>query len=427
MRYSVLVVALMMSACGTDTVSNEGWDHVVSNPSDADCVPETALQLCAAQKQTCGVLVRLDSCGGSRTVNCGVCPGLDASLPPPDAEPAITGLDAGLPEPDADLPALIDATTPPGLDAEQPGLDAAATAGEDAEAPGWDAAQPGRDASAPGLDAACPGLDAGPVDPCKTLNCEDNNKCTVDSCSGGVCHNDPTVGYVGCFGASGKSGVCAAGVCCEGCVLNGVCMTGNTMAACGRGGQACADYSTSDSCSWACVSGTFTFVPQPKDTICVVPSTKGSGLCNASDTCVACGQNNKQCCQSSTCDTGLSCLSGTCKPNCVAGTPCIPTNTCHTGKRAAVTCACEDIGTPMPEDYPCSGGVCRSGVCTNCGNTGLNCCFTGAACASPNTCNPYTNPQKCELCGHRGVPCCIRSYPDDGCYGGSFCGDGTCQ
>lgn len=42
---------------------------------DAACVPETATQLCQAIANTCGSMSVTDSCGQSRTVNCGTCTG----------------------------------------------------------------------------------------------------------------------------------------------------------------------------------------------------------------------------------------------------------------------------------------------------------------------------------------------------------------
>ncbi len=204
-----------------------------------------------------------------------------------------------------------------------------------------------------------------------TLNCDDGNVCTADSCSGPV----------GCQHSGLSGGTCSDGNACllgEAC-SSGVCLSGAATPDC-NDGLAC----TTDACDPAsgCVHSPF------------------SGACNDGDPCTAVD----------TC-IGLNCV-GALKLDCDDGNPC-------TADACAGILGCTHTGI--------SGATCNDGLFC----TGLDVCASGTCvgtangkCDDSNVCTGDTCSEVTG-CGHSnlaGTPC----TDGNACTDGDVCAGGTC-
>ncbi len=201
------------------------------------------------------------------------------------------------------------------------------------------------------------------VDPCLSMNCDDGNPCTADSCSAGVCQHQATS-----EGASCGSGICRAGSCCNGCWDGSACQPGNAVAACGTpqtGGGMCSSCDDSNACtSDSCSNGICSHPAVAPGTMCP------GGTCSAIGTCLACGSQGENCCFSggaSYCDTGLFCEgNNTCQ------------SSCGNLNEACCGTSCNGVGVLS----------CRSGFCQplGCGFHGNACCPLAPRCNTGMTC-----------------------------------------
>lgn len=147
-----------------------------------------------------------------------------------------------------------------------------------------------------------------------------------------------------------EAGACNASN-CNGCCREGACLSGVTVTACGKPGQAC------ESCSGAtdCVDRAC------KPTACGPDNCAGccqGNECVQGDAAKACGRSGLGCVEcgtGSTCTAG-SCLNTTCQATCTAG--CCSGSTCNSGTTAA---ACGNAGNACTV---CGAGrTCTAGAC----------------------------------------------------------------
>ncbi|MFT7625797.1 MAG: hypothetical protein ACI9WU_004988, partial [Myxococcota bacterium] len=162
------------------------------------------------------------------------------------------------------------------------------------------------------------------------LDCDDQNPCTTDSCSGGVCSNDAVANDTTCADAD----LCDGAETCQ----SGACTAGATLVC--DDGEAC----TTDSCVAATGCAT---ASAPNGTSC-----DDGDVCNGNDTCNA----------------------GACQ----AGTPvdCDDQNVCTTDSCAAGICANTAVGDDADcgDGDACNGaetcqlGGCAPGTAMDCGD-----------------------------------------------------------
>jgi len=159
---------------------------------------------------------------------------------------------------------------------------------------------------------------AGPFgNPCDGVDCNDNNPCTSDSCSIGLCINLPNIG------SCDDGNVCTGGDFCSG----GQCVPGtpNVGAQCGDAGTQCTNQ---DTCNFAGVCEDNGVQPDgsscgdPNDSQCSNPDTCLTGACNPNDGAVgaSCDLDADECTDDA-CDGSGTCEAG--PP--ITGTPaCFP-------------------------------------------------------------------------------------------------------
>ncbi|MES1177064.1 MAG: hypothetical protein ABUL62_22270 [Myxococcales bacterium] len=211
-------------------------------------------------------------------------------------------------------------------------------------------------------------------------------------------------------GCSG--GICdSGGKCCSGC-LNGsdTCITGNTTAACGKGGV-CQTCNTAGACQTnVCSNGTCTTPSVTNNTPCTNGKCFNGSCCTGcwnGTTCFAgteasaCGKGGGTC---SNCNTGNECVIGSCASDgTCTSMPAPPGTSCSngTGKCQAGACCtgCWDgttcqLGTSngvcgkggiaraaCTDTNPCTTDSCTTGVCTH------PAAAPGTTCADGNPCN----------------------------------------
>lgn len=160
------------------------------------------------------------------------------------------------------------------------------------------------------------------------------------------------------------SGTCDSVTCASGCCQNGQCVSGITNAACGKGGQPCTDCTlfsqtcdaTSQTCQGSAACG---------------PATCATGCCQGNQ-CLpgnldsACGQGGKACadctstsqsCNISTriCEGSTSCGPSTCASGCCESGQCLSgtaDSACGSGGAA-----CQSCGGGTCQNQQCSGGA----------------------------------------------------------------------
>ncbi len=203
----------------------------------------------------------------------------------------------------------------------------------------------------------------------KAIVCNDNNECTLDSCSGGVCSSVPNPGL-----ACTDGSVCTSQ---DVCAKSGACV-GNPVSC--NDGQVCTD----DSCdplagckkvanAAACTDGN----------ACTIGDGCGGGVCVA-------GKPNG-------CDDGNPCTSDACD---VSSGACS-----HTANASA----CSD-GNACTQNDVCGGGQCTPGAAIACSD--------GNACTD-DACDTATG--QCKF-GNNAAAC----SDGNGCTVGDMCKFGTC-
>jgi hypothetical protein len=206
-------------------------------------------------------------------------------------------------------------------------------------------------------------------------DCNDNNPCTTDLCSGGGCQNIMVTNGTSCPDANPCNGVetCQNGVCTGAAPL--ICDDGNVC--------------TTDSCD-------------PASGCRYVAVTNGSG-CGDGNLC-----NGNELCQGGVCTGGgaLNCNDGSV---CTIDS-CAPALGCQHGNLAN--------GTSCTDGNVCNGAEsCQNGVCG--GGTPLD-CNDGNPCTA-DSCDPVLG------CGSSPVPDGTSCADGNACNGAETCVGGTCQ
>jgi len=274
------------------------------------------------------------------------------------------------------------------------------------------------------------------------LVCDDDNPCTVDTCSLTTGCEFTTVpdasscedGEVCTVGDTCQSGVCTAGPldsCDDGDVCSDdTCVTGvgcsntpNTGAACDDGDPC----TSNDACSaGTCVGG--------GATVCDDGLVCTDDYC---DTVIGCATTNNTapCDDGDACTTGDTCSGGTC----ASGAPaiCNDGDVCtDDGCDAGTGCTATFNTAPCDDGDACTvGDVCALGTC-QAGGTPLNCvdgdpCTDDLGCDAVTGCQYTNNTASCE----DGDPCTLNdtcdtgncvSGPVDDCDDGNLCTDDSC-
>lgn len=277
--------------------------------------------------------------------------------------------------------------------------------------------------------------------------CNENGRCVTDvrpcgpdTCDGccleGVCVSGKVVGACGVGGDACE--VCAAGQhcsesgcgwglpsCgpwnCNGCCADGVCLAGKSADACGLDAAACSVCDDGSVCrDGACAQPLPPCTGDNCDGCCL------DGVCVTGDVAAACGRSGVSC---DSCGTGDACVGGTCVED-VSNSPCGPLNcagccigdTCAYGSDAS---ACGSNGTLC---VACGAGrECRDGLCapavTGCSEASC------AGCCDDGICRPGTTALACG----NGGGSCRTCRVDQICLNGSCsgaatdCGPGTCD
>lgn len=178
-------------------------------------------------------------------------------------------------------------------------------------------------------------IDVLPPDPCLTLNCDDKNPCTLDSCNKTVgCSNAPTV--VMCEDGN----VCTVGDVC----LSGACVA-DALTKCNDGNPC-----TTDACDpkIGCIFGANSLPCEDGD-ICTVGEKCSSGGCTAGQT-KNCSDGNV--CTSDNCDQVKGCVNDPMAGSCDDGNKCTESDVCSAG-------ACLSGKAKVCDD----GNACTSNVC----------------------------------------------------------------
>ena len=262
-------------------------------------------------------------------------------------------------------------------------------------------------------------VDVSQVDPCLTLDCDDENSCTSNSCSKGACKTTVLSG-TSCDDGDPCSvdntcdfqGKCSPGVpldcsdsseCTEeycepgvGCIAanmpNGFpCDDGNacsvgdecTLGVCTPGGELVCDDQNACTVLQGCdpLSGKCLFLDVPEGSAC-----DDGNVCTLDDACVGgfCVPGLQE-----ECDISGSCLQSVCNPKsgcmtfpldgpCDDESPCTEGDTCSGGDCTGIQVSCDD-------DNPCTGDLCdmESGCAFN-PLPGV--CDDGSNCTQGDTC-----------------------------------------
>jgi hypothetical protein len=204
--------------------------------------------------------------------------------------------------------------------------------------------------------------------------CYDSTTCAdgleVVSCGthGALCQSCSSSGkFTSCSALAGGGGVCTGGPSCnamncgEGCCDGDICTVGNTVASCGRSGEACAACATGQSC---------------------VPDTPTSGTCQFPPFCD--GQSCSTCCAGNQCEPGTT---DTACGAAFAGGFCVDCT--------ASGMICQDHLCVVPCSSKTCGGCCAGTTCVT-GNHVDDCGLGGAACANCTKTNEQCVDGACQ-------------------------------
>ncbi len=296
-------------------------------------------------------------------------------------------------------------------------------------------------------------------------DCDDNNPCTIDTCTGTVCANTPTIGLgccltaATCLGAngcqtavcsdsecgfvakSGGTGCCNVGSDCAGtatCTANTCsCPAGKTYcptvgcvsgsACCVNadcsGGNVCSDGSCvcpagDKSCGATCVptSGCCSAAECTVGNGCQSATCSSAGVCGVTSSGGAgCCNGNTDCGGGSTCDTASNrCVCGGGQKLCAGATPgadvctsgCCTASDCAAIPNGTVTCDTSThtcvAGSCDATFHICSGACVSNGSVNSCGATSCTACPAGDSCQTP-ACNASTS---CGFVASGPSPCC---------------------
>ncbi len=288
------------------------------------------------------------------------------------------------------------------------------------------------------LAAACsddqpgPGGQDGAI--CGPGNC-------VGCCSGGACITAPNATACGTggqqclacnagescmFGACTKGASCGPSNCSTGCCQGGMCVLGSSHTACGKGGQKCANCTSSGkTCkSQACSGGSTTCGPGKcagccKGGMCLTGNT--DSVCGkGGNACANCAASGKKCdAATKTCKGGsTTCGASNCNTGCCKNNQCHPGNSVTVCGKGGKSCQnCQAFGKK------CDGvtGACTGGGPTSCGPTNCNGCCKNNKCetgGANGACGK--SGAACEDCAAKGQTCdgstraCKRSTPTCG-------------
>jgi hypothetical protein len=235
---------------------------------------------------------------------------------------------------------------------------------------------------------------------------------------------------------------------CTGCCSSGVCVTGNTQSACGRGGEQCNRCSLSQSCiAGSCMSVSPTDAPS-------AGGAAGGGTANSSPRCSTgdecpswycdCRTGppvNSQRCVNNRCQDGAQACPGACAGfgTCWLGVSSggfpggnnVGPSTCSpgTGGGTAQTCSVTDLGKNCSAGSECQSGLCfgisPSFICTRS-------CTTANDCPFDWICEATTQGGRVCMSGREGTSrstsrvCRSVSYPDVGGPCVTSCSGGHC-
>ncbi len=293
---------------------------------------------------------------------------------------------------------------------------------------------------------------------CEGVDCSDDNDCTSDVCTEGVCSNPEMADGTSCGSGSGscQSGECVPGVdpcegvdcsdgndctadfCSEGSCVNitvddgascqdaaGSCVAGDCVIPTGCDGVNCDDNNdcTADSCEAGVCSNSNASDGQLCDA--------GAGSCQSGDCVIT------DLCEAVSCDDGNDCTTDSCLAGVCANVDVANGTSCAGGAGTCEAGSCEPVdlcdGVSCSDGNGCTADVCTNGVCSNPDMADGTSCDGGSGSCQSGECVATTDP--CE-----GVDCsdanectsdvctegvCSNPNMADGtsCAGGS----GTCQ
>lgn len=241
----------------------------------------------------------------------------------------------------------------------------------------------------------------------------DNNQCTIDACTSGICNTttrpQPASDGTACVSSTGLPGRCFSQVCCTGCIdRNGVChdISAEDARLCGAGGVACFGCFDNNICTVdACTRGTCDFSAPSNTTIACRPA---ADECDLPDFCqgTQCDPTDAKQKPGTACkDDGNVCTADACDGQSNAcqhpagnkGVECKPKNgECDVAEQcdgASTQCPIDAFaakGTACTADsLPCTLEICDgNGACTHpAGNSGKVCRTSIGECDPQETCD----------------------------------------
>jgi hypothetical protein len=270
-------------------------------------------------------------------------------------------------------------------------------------------------------------------DLCAAVNCNDDNRCTDDSCDShtGLCAHAPMPAGMSCGSSSGD--VCDLTDRCDG---SGTCVA-NQVA----DGTPCSEVDSECDLQDTCQGGVCT--DNGVVSAGVACGDAGFGSCDASDTCdgfglceanhladgTACGDAGSQCINADACldgvchDNGFPAAGTACgdasDTDCTHPDSCDGSGVCLANNQADAT-TCGDTGSACVRQDSCSNGLCADkgfeAAWTACGDS------SSGACDSADSCN--------------GSGLCLTNHVADGapcgdaataCVNADACSNGACQ
>ncbi len=209
----------------------------------------------------------------------------------------------------------------------------------------------------------------------QAADCNDNNACTLDSCTAGKCVHLATKGCTPCavVGDCNDNNACTTETCSEGkCVYASLanCKPCASGADCNDNNVCTTDSCTLGKCSNIAIKGC---------TTCAV-----AGDCNDNNACTSDSCNGGKCVYG---------LTANCKPCAVAG-DCNDNNACTTDSCSAGKCVNLAIKGCAPcsvagdcnDNNACTTDACTAGKCSNTAITGCKSCATTGDCNDNNAC-----------------------------------------
>jgi MYXO-CTERM domain-containing protein len=217
-------------------------------------------------------------------------------------------------------------------------------------------------------------------------DCNDNNPCTTDTCSGGTCQNTPISGCCTAASQCDDSDPCTNDTC-----VSNVCQHSPISGCCTAASQ-CND---SDPCtSDNCVSN-------------VCQNNPISGCCTTNSQCDDGNNCTNDTCVSNVCQH--SPISGCCTSDadCNDNNPCT-TDTCNTSTGVCTNAqqsGCCAFDTDCDDSDPCTTDTCDTSSNTCQHGTVTGCCKTDADCDDIDPCTADTCDTTTNTCSYTPVQC----------------------